>query len=51
MGWTWEVEAYMPQDNGGYRYEQVYAGESLIAAVRAMQAAKKHCGCVRLCWR
>lgn len=51
MGWTYEVNAWRRQSDGGYAYEQVYAGESLIRAIRAMRTAKRTAGCVRLEWR
>lgn len=54
MGWTWEVEAYtwkVVKSQGGYHYVTMWTGESLIGAIRAMRAAKKTCGAVRLTWR
>lgn len=50
MGWTWEVEAYI-KDVVGYDWETVWTGESLLGAWRAMRAAKRNVGAVRLTWR
>jgi hypothetical protein len=54
MGWTWEVRAFVKvkPDWGGYTYEQVYAGESLIRALTAARRAKRSgAGCVKIEWR
>ena len=57
MGYKYEVHAWMRQEDGKdaheqwYGYEQVYAGKSLIGAIRAMRRAKLVSGCVRLEWR
>ena len=39
MGWTWEVEGYVDIDGTGYRYMTIYAGESLLTAIRDMRRA------------
>jgi hypothetical protein len=51
MGFTWEVSAWLPQERGGYDYEHVYGGRSIVRAIRAMRRAKRSAGCVRLEWR
>jgi hypothetical protein len=52
MGWKWEVQQWVKQFPGGYDYEQVYAGQSLLAALRsACRAKRSGAGCVRLEWR
>jgi hypothetical protein len=51
MGHKYEVHAFMRQQHGGYADEQVYSGQSLIGAIRAMLRAKRVSGCVRLEWR
>jgi hypothetical protein len=58
MGWKYEVLAYTLIFQHGlgepaYKYVQVYTGNSLIQAVKAMRHARKHldAGCVRLEWR
>lgn len=52
MGWTWEVSAWVKPDPGGYTYEQVYAGESLVRALIAARRAKRAgAGCVKVEWR
>ena len=52
MGWKWEVSAWVKPDQGGYTYEQVYAGPYLLGALRAARKAKKGgAGCVKVEWR
>lgn len=52
MGWTWEVEAWVALDETGYQDMTIYTGESVIAAIRAMRAARREgIGCIRLTWR
>ena len=51
MGNKYVVFAWTTQKYGGYADEQVYAGQSLIGAIRAMRRAKRFSGCVRLEWR
>jgi len=51
MGHTYMVYAWMGYDDKTYAYEERYAGQSLIGAIRAMRRAKRVSGCVRLEWR
>jgi len=51
MGNRYMVYAWMGYDDGTYAHEEVYAGQSLIGAIRAMRRAKRTSGCVRLEWR
>ena len=51
MGHKFEVFAWTAQKYGGYADERVYAGKSLIGAIRAMRRAKRVSGCVQLVWR
>jgi hypothetical protein len=52
MGYTWEVSAYRQDGRGGYRYDQSYTGESLLAAILNMWKCKRDgAGCVKLEWR
>lgn len=60
MGYTWEVEAWVRMNNEeadmwddpDFGYKQVYAGESLWQAIKAMRKAKRDgAGCVTLHWR
>lgn len=53
MGSKWTVLAWVKDDNvaGGYIWQDVYRGESMIGAVRAARRAKRTAGCVKVEWR
>ena len=52
MGYPYEVSAYVAQSKYEYDYAVIYCGRSLLAAVRAMLAARRGgCKCVRFVWR
>lgn len=53
MGSKWTVTAWVADDNarGGYIWQHVYNGESLVAAVRAARRAKRAAGYVKVEWR
>jgi len=51
MGYTYEVLEYAKSD-GGYFFEQRYAGESLIKAViKTIKLKRDGAGCVRINYR
>ena len=51
MGWKWEVSAWV-RAGSSYTYEQVYAGNSFVGAVRAAHKAKRGgAGCIKVEWR
>jgi len=53
MGNRWTVSSYVrPSGQGGYSYEQVYAGQSVFGALAATVRAKRSgAGCVKIEWR
>lgn len=52
MGNTFEVSVYKQQEDGSYKYEEVYRGESKRDAEKEMKhQVKIGIKCVRLEWR
>lgn len=51
MGNKWEVRAWVKPDNGGYTFEAVYDGPSMIKAIFAAIRAKRTVGMVKVEWR
>jgi len=51
MGDKYTVFAWLPQKYGGYADMPMYAGPSLIRAIRAMRRARRVSNCVQLVWR
>lgn len=56
MGWTYEVEWYVPLTypsgaTGDYQWQSTWIGESFFRALLELRRAKKSVGAARLIWR
>lgn len=53
MGYKWEVLAWLECGEAGYDNVQLYAGQSLWQALKAMRVGYKKHGslCISLVWR
>ena len=56
MGWTWQVEGWVPGGDDDiypdFSWSVFYRGESVIRAiVCALKCRKNKIGCIRIIWR